>query len=176
MLRFHAGLTTQLRQLSTIFGERWWNFLLIGVSKWKYDKISIKQREHQCKPGKKSCKDEKWFKRNILHQLENKFHQTRSFNFAFIHSYSQIEDNKNDESEQKHWKEETDKLWSFVKSKNSSSFELKGVDDILEDNRRLKRQVNELENTIDTDITYLKGNQIFLHFNINCDCLYTIST
>ena len=61
-------------------------------------------------------------------------------------------------------------FWSFVTSKNSS-FELKGVDDILEDNRRLKRQVNELENTIDTDITYLKGKQIFLHFNVNCELI-----
>ena len=154
-----------------MFGERWWDFLLIGVSKWEYDEKTIIKRERKCVPGKKSCKDEKWFKRNILHQLENKFHQKRSFDFAFIHSYRQIEDNKDDESEQKHWKEETDKLWSFVKSKNSSSFELKGVDDILEDNRRLKRQVNELENTIDTDITYLKGKQIFLHFNVNCELI-----
>jgi len=125
------------------------------VSKWEYDEKTIRKREKKCVPGKKSCKDEKWFKRNILNQLEKKFHQTRSFEFAFIHSYSQTEDNKDDESEQKHWKEETDKLWTFVTS-NNSSFELKGVDDILADNRRLKRQVEEYENTIDTDIANLK--------------------
>ena len=141
-----------------MFGERFWDFLLIGVSKWEYDEKSIKKRESKCLTGKKSCKDENWFMRNIQHQLETKFHQNKTFEFAFIHSYSQIQWNKDDESEQTHWLEETDKFWSFVKSRELRRFELKGVDDILKDNRRLKREVKYLKDDHEKRIGNLGEN------------------
>jgi hypothetical protein len=34
----------------------------------------------------------------------------------------------------------------------------------------------KIQNTIETDISKIKGKQIFLHFNMNWDFLYTIST
>ena len=33
MPRFTSGLTDMLRQMSSIFGETWWDFMMIGVSK-----------------------------------------------------------------------------------------------------------------------------------------------
>ena len=33
MPRFTSGLTDMLRQMNAIFGENWWDFMMIGVSK-----------------------------------------------------------------------------------------------------------------------------------------------
>lgn len=153
--RFNSGLKSMLVQMSSIFGDQWWDFLLIGVSFWEYDLGSIRKRERRC-PGK-SCKNENWFKSEVQMQLEKNFYQTQPFPFAFIHSFSQTKYNIDDLSQQKNWQQETEKLWTFVTSK-TTSFELKGVDDILEDNQRLKREVEDLNNTINTEIANLKAS------------------
>ena len=33
MPRFSSGLSDMLRQMNAIFGEKWWDFMMIGVSK-----------------------------------------------------------------------------------------------------------------------------------------------
>ena len=46
--RFTSGLTDMLRQMNAIFGENWWDFMMIGVSKVSqsvsYHQISIEVR------------------------------------------------------------------------------------------------------------------------------------
>ena len=45
-------------------------------------------------------------------------------------------------------------LWNFTNSKNAT-FEFKGVDDILEENYRMKREVTRLNDIIEKNITEL---------------------
>ena len=43
--RFTAGLQTMLKKMTIIFGQGWWDFVVIGVSFWAYDQGSIDDRE-----------------------------------------------------------------------------------------------------------------------------------
>ena len=91
--RFTSGLQNMLRQMSSLFGEAWWDFMVIGVSKWKYSQEAIDDRQEACdhygNPSE-NCKDEDWFRREIGSQLEEKFHVNRNFTFVFIDSFSQV--------------------------------------------------------------------------------------
>ena len=46
--RFTSGLQNMLRQMCSLFGEAWWDFMIIGVSKWKYSQEAIDEREEAC--------------------------------------------------------------------------------------------------------------------------------
>ena len=91
--RFTSGLQNMLRQMSSLLGEAWWDFMVIGVSKWKYSQEAIDDRQEACdhygNPSE-NCKDEDWFRREIGSQLEEKFHVNRNFTFVFIDSFSQV--------------------------------------------------------------------------------------
>ena len=91
--RFTSGLQNMLRKMCSLFGEAWWDFMVIGVSKWKYSQEAIDERQEACdhygNPSE-NCKDEEWFKREIGSQLEEKFHVNRNFTFVFIDSFSQV--------------------------------------------------------------------------------------
>ena len=39
--RFTSGLQDMLTQMSSIFGQTWWKFMMIGVTKWKYSQAAI---------------------------------------------------------------------------------------------------------------------------------------
>ena len=39
--RFTSGLTDMLKQMSSIFGEKWWDYMMVGVTKWPYDQVRI---------------------------------------------------------------------------------------------------------------------------------------
>ena len=91
--RFTSGLQNMLRQMSSLFGEAWWDYMVIGVSKWKYSQEAIDDRQEACdhygNPSE-NCKDEDWFRREIGGQLEGKFDVNRNFTFVFIDSFSQV--------------------------------------------------------------------------------------
>ena len=39
--RFGEPLYNMLRQMTSIFGNEWWDFMVVGVSKWSYDQEDI---------------------------------------------------------------------------------------------------------------------------------------
>ena len=41
--RFTSGLQNMLRQMCSLFGEAWWDFMIIGVSKWKYSQEALRE-------------------------------------------------------------------------------------------------------------------------------------
>ena len=127
--RFHLGLQSMLQQYSTLFGNQWWDHLLVAVSFWEFDQFSIDKRERRC-PGRR-CVNETWFINEIQDQLATKFHLNKTFEFAFLHSYSQSSDNIDDPIRQKYWKIESDKLWNFATSIDEP-MAFKDVDDILQ--------------------------------------------
>merc|ERR1712131_440250 len=42
--RFDASLQQMIREMQALFGEDFWKFTLIGVSRWAYDEMSIMKR------------------------------------------------------------------------------------------------------------------------------------
>ena len=42
--RFRDGLYDMLKQMSSIFGETWWEFMMIGVTKWPFDQVYGRMR------------------------------------------------------------------------------------------------------------------------------------
>ena len=46
--RFTSGLYDMLKQMTSIFGDTWWDFMLIGVTKWHFDQDSIDERQKMC--------------------------------------------------------------------------------------------------------------------------------
>merc|ERR1712179_867540 len=90
--RFSSGLHAMLRQMSALFGEAWWDYMIIGVSKWSYSQAEIDKRQADCDyygDPSENCKNEAWFMREIDGQLQEKFHLSENFTFAFIDSFSQ---------------------------------------------------------------------------------------
>ena len=72
-------------------------------------------------------------------------------------SFSQSGPNLNDEVQQSHWGEETNKLWSEATSRNET-FEFKTIDDVLEENALCKEENDRLNDIIAEDIKQLKEN------------------
>jgi len=150
--RFNAGLQNMLQQYSTVFGTKLWNHLFVGVSFWEFDQYSIDKREKRC-PGTR-CGNETWFKNEVQTQLAKKFEVTNTFEFGFLHSFSQSSDNIDDPTQQKYWKIETDKLWNFAASIDEP-MAFKDVDDILLENRRFKREISRLNSIVTQNITQI---------------------
>ena len=97
--RFSSGLQDMLTQMSSIFGKTWWDFMMIGVTKWKYDQYSIDQRQADCDfygDPSDNCKNEAWFIREMEQQLMLTFELNKTFTFAFMDSFSQAGPNQID--------------------------------------------------------------------------------
>ena len=59
-----------------------------------------------------------------------------SFTYAFLDSWSQTRPNINDQVQQEHWIEESNKLWEY--SDREDTFEFMTIDDVLEENAQCK--------------------------------------
>ena len=116
--RFLGQYIHMLRMMSTIFGNKWWDFMMIGVSKWSFKPSSIEEREENCIEEPDYCKDENWYQREFQGHLENNFQLNRTFDFVFIDSFSQSKKSKHDNHQQKRFMEETTKLWNAATSSN----------------------------------------------------------
>ena len=77
-----------LQRMTLMFGQDWWDYVVIGVSFWKDDEASIDHRK--CDPDfPEFCQDEEWFESEISRQINEKFHVNRTFTFVFTDSWSQ---------------------------------------------------------------------------------------
>merc|ERR1719153_1545640 len=128
--------------------------MVVGVSFWPYDQASIDKREEDCEFYPDQCKDESWFRGEINKQLHQKFHLQKNFTFAFIDSYSQTAANINDDIQQEHYQQEAGILWEETTNRNSS-FIFRGIDDVLEENAEMKKQIRWLEDVITNNISDL---------------------
>ena len=157
--RFTSGLQNMLRQMSAIFGQSWWDYMMIGVTKWPYDQDSIDDRQQDCDDfGEDSdfCKNEANFIKQWTRQLNEKFELDQNYTFAFMDSYSQSgNSNIQDEIQQIHWKEETSKLWDEA-TKRNKTMEFKTIDEVLEENQICKEENERLHDIIDEEIATIK--------------------
>ena len=171
--RFSSGLYDMLRQMSSIFGETWWDFMMVGVSKWPYDQASIDKRKADCDyygDPSDNCKNEAWFIRELSQQLEEKFEIQTNFTFAFMDSFSQAGPAQNDDIQQDYWVRETSKLLKEA-TKRNETFDFKTIDEVLEENAACKEENQRLHDIIDQDIKQLKED-----VNHNSDIISSVSS
>merc|ERR1719209_1488317 len=153
--RFTDSLVTMIKRMTVMFGQQWWDYLVIGVSFWSYSEEAIAGRE--CSPNyPDDCKDEAWFAREVNAQMQEKFGLTRNFSFVFTDSWSQTLDNIGDEVQQQHWHEETGKLWNITINRQESFF-FKTIDDILEENAEQRKEIKWLNDIISSNISQLNN-------------------
>merc|ERR1719500_1238622 len=155
--RFDASLQNMIQRMTTIFGHHWWNYLVIGVSFWAYDQESIDERK--CYPEyPEYCHDETWFCGEMNRQIQEKFNVDKNFTCVFTDSWSQTPGppgfNTENPLQQEHWKSETTILWEMTTSREDS-FSFMTIDDILEENTRLKVENQWLNDVISSNITHL---------------------
>ena len=155
--RFDASLQNMIQRMTMIFGRNWWNYLVIGVSFWAYDQNSIDAR--QCYPEyPEYCHDENWFCGEMNRQIQEKFNVGGNFSCVFTDSWSQTPGppgfNTEDPTQQEHWKAETGVIWEITTGREDS-FSFMTIDDILEENARLKEENNCLNDVIRNNITHL---------------------
>ena len=134
-------------QITTIFGENWKNEnLIIGVSKWGYSENAVRTREKECQEilekMSEPCHDEAWFEREVKMHLWDKF-AIEDVPIFFVDAFSQSGvTNKNDEKQQKMWQDATSNLIELAKTK--SKFYFKVIDEVIEENNKNRRQVEDL--------------------------------
>ena len=86
--RFSESLQEMLMRMTLMFGQNWWDFVVIGVSFWAYDQDSIDDRV--CSPDYPDfCKDEEHFAANINSMMQKYFGLDQNFTFVFTDSWSQ---------------------------------------------------------------------------------------
>ena len=156
--RFGKSLQDMLAKMALIFGSRWWDYLVVGVSFWHYDQDSIDGRV--CDPEyPQYCKDENWFRNNINGVMHEKFGVEKNFTFVFTDSWSQTAGppgyNTEDNLQQEHWQEETGILWDITVSRDEP-FSFMTIDDILEENARQRAEIKWLNDVITNNISELK--------------------
>jgi len=135
--RFNENLEYMLKQMSVIFGQRWWDFMVVGVTKWSYSIEACWERARDCHDYPDDCKDEAWFERELSTQIQERFDVNRNFSYVFVDSWSQTTGNQHDEQQQKYWFRETTKLWDEATSRNET-FAFMTIDDILQENSDLR--------------------------------------
>ena len=144
--RFNAPLQQMIREMEALFGQRFWDNTIIGVSFWAYDANSIAKRKY-------SGQTEEVFMNQWNEKLKEKFHINKTLDGVFIDSWSQQPWNKNDTTQQDAFKRETQKLWKFAQGANLFAFMT--VEDVLEENNKLKKEVQRLNDVINGNITEL---------------------
>ena len=161
--RFGEALYNMLRQMTSIFGNEWWDFMVVGVSKWSYSQVAINTRNMTCTNYPDRCQDEAWFINEFNAQFQEKFGLEKNFTFAFVDSWSQTIPNNEDPVQQMYWKQETDRLWDAATLKNET-FQFMSIDDVLEDNavcksenEQLKEENLRLKGILYEDIPLLKS-------------------
>merc|ERR1711962_1105216 len=148
--RFDQGIEAMLKRITIVFGKKWWDHVVIGVSFWGFDEASIKKRKR---------KDEAWFRRQINSQICDKLHECNK-NFTFVFADSHFD--RSNPEERVRWQEETTILWEATTNRGGS-FSFMTINKILDENTRVKRENRRLTNVIDSSIAQLTVNNADLN-------------
>ena len=138
-----------LKRITLTFGDGWWDFLMIGVSKWAYDQDSITCREMGF------CPKEDDFAAKIDDIMRESFGLEQNLKYVFTDSWSQTGNNTEDKEQQKHWMEETNILLSIT-STREKAFSFKTINKVLAENEEMRGQIKWLNDVITENITRLE--------------------
>ena len=146
-----------LRRISLTFGDGWWDHLVIGVSNWPYDEESIIHRKDECEQFPDFCKDEDNFREKFGNEIKEELGLELNLTYVFADSWSQSGDrNKNDISQQKFWRRETDILWNITAARETT-FSFKTINQVLEENEEMRGEIKWLHDIIAQNISQLSA-------------------
>ena len=117
---------------------------------FSYKKTRIDERNESCTGDDTSdCKNEEWYRTKISHILQKNYGQYIKGNltFTFIDAYSQKGRSKADQTQQKHFLLETEKLWQFANNPGEVIFQT--IDDVLKENQKLKQSEQNLKRNVE---------------------------
>ena len=106
------------------------------------------------------CRNEAAFSKSMMGAIEEKFHIGRNLPFTFIDSWAKHPLNLGDQQQQDAFARETDILWNFALS--SEEFVFKSIQDVLDENEKLKAEVEYLNENID----FILGQLITINSDI----------
>jgi len=144
-----------LKRITIIFGKKWWDHVVFGVSFWSFDEASMRGRNR----NKRKPKDEAWFRSQINSQICDKLQECNK-NFTFVFADSHFD--RSIPQQRARWQKETTILWEATTSRGES-FSFMTINDILEENTRVKRENQRLTNVIDSSIAQLTANNADLN-------------
>jgi len=145
-----TGMNDMLSMMSALFGAKFWDYLVIGVTKWSFSQSAIDDRQGACDQygeDSEQCHNEDWFKREVSKEMLEKFGFERELTFAFMDSMSQNGSNVGDEVQQQHWLLETAKLWEAA-SEVHIPFTFHMHDDVNLQNQQLEKEIERLNTSI----------------------------
>jgi len=145
-----TGMNDMLSMMSALFGAKFWDYLVIGVTKWSFSQSAIDERQGACDQygeDSEQCHNENWFKREVSKEMLEKFGIERELTFAFMDSMSQNGSNVGDEVQQQHWLLETAKLWEAA-SEVHIPFTFHMHDDVNLQNQQLEKEIERLNTSI----------------------------
>jgi len=134
---------------SFVYGKKWWEKTIIGVSKWEYSEGAIEERNNTCSEYPDYCLDEATFISEATKHLKETFELNINFTFAFMDSYSQAPQNQNDEVQQEHWIIETEKLWKWATERNED-IDFLTINDLWEEIDTMQDEIDTMHDEIDT--------------------------
>ena len=112
--RFDTGIQKMVLELESLFGrERFWDSVILEITKWAYDPVSIMNRNISGITEESALLD-------INTNLKNMFHLNHTLPGVFIDSYSVYY--PNDQIQQDHFIKYSQELWNFAKAKEAFSF------------------------------------------------------
>ena len=133
--------------MEALFGTGFWDHLLLGVSFWPYDQVSINQRNH-------TGKTEPWWTNEKNAQLKDRFHLDKNLDAVFIDSYAKQDWNLNDPMQQDAFERESLKLWNRLN--DLSEFEFKSIQDVIEELNQCNAELNCLSGEVEASISALQ--------------------
>ena len=89
MNRIDAGFQKAINHMQNLFGNGFWNNVIIGVSFWQYIPYEINKRN-------RSQEDEEWFKTKWQQAFHEKFQINIELEFIFIDSHFNVNMDPND--------------------------------------------------------------------------------
>ena len=151
--RFDTKAQQMIREMEALFGQGFWNHVILGVSFWHYDENSIMARNF-------SGKTESWWTTEMNTQLKDKFNVDKELEAVFIDSWAKQEWNLDDNLQQEAFSREASKLWNIFS--NNSKFEFKTIEDIIEELNECKLENDCLNGKIQQQISNLTSQMTIL--------------
>ena len=112
--RFNTAVQKMILELESLFGrDRFWDNVVLEVTKWAYDSKSIQDRKRQNITEESALFD-------LNKNLKEMFHLNHSLPGIFIDSYAAYY--PDDQIQQEYFSIYTQQLWKFAEEKDAFSF------------------------------------------------------
>jgi hypothetical protein len=163
MTRFSFAFQQTISMMKAMFGETFWDNVVIGVSFWKHDAYNVKQRNHM-------NKTESWLESELQEQFKEKFKVEKDLPFVFIDSFSQQPYNMGDQDQQVAFQRESEKLWNHTLTQKTLRF--KTIDEVLQENAKFYIENKSLKiqlNITQKNLAQVNGalTEVEKHLNIS---------